>query len=220
MPVFNYNDDTFQTNSYSPIDINIPKYPGLRLPSELYYEELPQPSTIYDEQISSPIFDIQFPKTYKVEDQEENFEQPSENLPSNDKLSKVKYLMNRLQKDLGLTKNQAAGVAGNIEVESGFKEHIRGDKGAAYGIAQWHPNRRKGADLSTYEKQVDHLIKEIKTEHTWLARGGLNKLKTAKTASEAAAIFDRDFERSSGKHLKRRQSWAERYSKYKNGGKL
>lgn len=224
MLTFNYNNSDFQQTSYEPLDISIPKYPGLSLPEELYEEPLPEIRR-YSTTTTIPFSYPEFPETFKpdIDEFEDYSTQNTTDIPITipaTKLDKVKYLMNRLQKDLGLTKNQAAGVAGNIEVESGFRENIRGDKGAAYGIAQWHPERRKNVDLSTYEKQVDHLIHEIKTERTWLSRNGLNKLKSAKTAKEAAEIFDRDFERSSGQHLKRRQNWAEKYSRYKKGGKI
>lgn len=138
---------------------------------------------------------------------------------------KAIYLMKRLQNELNLTKEQAAGVAGNIAQESGFNPHGKpGDRGVALGIAQWHPDRRRGIDLTkmSYEDQVSYLIKELQTERTFNTYGGLNKLRQMKTASDAAAFIDRAYERSSGEHRRQRQSYAEAYAKLKflRGGRL
>lgn len=148
---------------------------------------------------------------------------PATNLKGTDQ--KAIYLMKRLQSELNLTKEQAAGVAGNIAQESGFNPHGKpGDGGVALGIAQWHPDRRRGIDLTkmSYEDQVSYLIKELQTEKTFNTRGGLNKLRQMKTASDAAAFIDRAYERSSGEHRKQRQSYAEAYAKLKflRGGKI
>lgn len=148
---------------------------------------------------------------------------PATNLKGTDE--KAIYLMKRLQSELNLTKEQAAGVAGNIHVESqGFNPRAVGDGGAALGLAQWHPDRRRGLDIlnMSYEDQVSYLIKELQTEKTFNARGGLNKLRQLKTASEAAAFIDKNYERSSGEHRRQRQSYAEAYAKLKflRGGRL
>lgn len=148
---------------------------------------------------------------------------PATNLKGTDE--KAIYLMKRLQSELNLTKEQAAGVAGNIAQESGFDPHGKaGDGGVALGIAQWHPDRRRGIDLTkmSYEDQVSYLIKELQTERTFNAYGGLNKLRQMKTASEAAEFIDKAYERSSGEHRRQRQSYAEAYAKLKflRGGRL
>lgn len=43
---------------------------------------------------------------------------------------------------LGWTSAQAAGIAANIQAESGFNPRAVGDNGAAMGIGQWHPDRQ------------------------------------------------------------------------------
>lgn len=139
---------------------------------------------------------------------------------------KAIYLMTRLQNELGLTKEQAAGITGNIFIESDkkFNPKAVGDDGEAHGIAQWHPDRRKGLDIlnMSYEDQVSYLIKELQTEQTFNTYGGLNKLRQMKTASEAAEFIDKAYERSSGEHRAQRKSYAEVYAKLKmlRGGKL
>lgn len=42
----------------------------------------------------------------------------------------------------GWTQAQAAGIAANIQAESGFNPAAVGDNGAARGIGQWHPDRQ------------------------------------------------------------------------------
>jgi hypothetical protein len=42
----------------------------------------------------------------------------------------------------GWTRAQAAGIAANIQTESGFNPRAVGDRGAAYGIGQWHADRQ------------------------------------------------------------------------------
>lgn len=136
-------------------------------------------------------------------------------LPSQTQEQRAKYLMGKLQSDLHLTKEQAAGIAGNIQIESHFDTKAVGDGGKALGIAQWHPDRRIGLDIKnmSFEQQVDHLIKELQTEKTWIGYDGLNKLKRAKTPEKAAEIIDKYFERSSGEALGSRKQYANYYYK-------
>lgn len=148
---------------------------------------------------------------------------PSVTLAGSDESSKAIYLMKRLENELGLTKEQAAGIAGNIYVESKFNPKAKGDKGQAHGIAQWHSNRRSKDLINwSYEQQVDYLIKELQTERTWNHFGGLNKLRTLKSAADSAAFVDKRYERSSGQHKSIRQAKAEAYAKMKflRGGKI
>lgn len=46
----------------------------------------------------------------------------------------------------GWTQQQAAGIAANIQAESGFNPRAVGDHGAAYGVGQWHPARQAAFD--------------------------------------------------------------------------
>lgn len=100
----------------------------------------------------------------------------------------------------GWTKEQAAGIVGNLITESGLNPKISGDGGKAYGIAQWHPDRqlefkkKYGKDIkdSTLEEQMDFV--------DWELRGGTEQkagksLMKAKTASDAARIVAHKYER-------------------------
>jgi hypothetical protein len=53
----------------------------------------------------------------------------------------------------GWTKAQAAGIVANIDRESNFRANIFGDKGAAYGLGQWHKDRQ-----ADFEKWAGHSI--------------------------------------------------------------
>lgn len=110
----------------------------------------------------------------------------------------------------GWTPAQAAGIVGNLQAESGanLKTNAVGDGGKAYGIAQWHPDRQAnfkkafGKDIrqAGFNDQLAFVQWEL--EHTELAAA--EKLRQARTPQEAAAIFDRYYERSSGAHIKNR----------------
>ena len=43
---------------------------------------------------------------------------------------------------MGWSKEQASGLAANLNIESGLRPNIAGDNGAAYGIGQWHADRQ------------------------------------------------------------------------------
>jgi hypothetical protein len=114
----------------------------------------------------------------------------------------------------GWSKEQAAGIVGNLQTESGKNLDINavGDGGKAKGIAQWHPDRQAkfkevmGKDIgqSTLEDQLKFVDWELKnTERT-----AGEKLRQAKNAAQAAQIVDKQYERSSGEALGNRMASA------------
>lgn len=110
----------------------------------------------------------------------------------------------------GWTKEQAAGIVGNLQAESGasLKTNSVGDGGKAYGIAQWHPDRQAnfkkvyGKDIreSSFKEQLEFIQWEL--NNTEKKAGQV--LKSATSAAEAAALFDKHYERSSGAHRQKR----------------
>lgn len=114
----------------------------------------------------------------------------------------------------GYSKQQAAGIVGNLIVESGnFDQKViegkrLGDQGKAYGVAQWHPDRQAkfseafGKDIkrSNFTEQLEFIHWELNNNEK---RAG-KKLMSAKTAQEAAEVFDIHYERSSGEHRQKR----------------
>jgi hypothetical protein len=103
----------------------------------------------------------------------------------------------------GLTPAQAAGVAGNLQVESGFNPAAHNDREGAIGLAQWEGGRRTAldnyaastggpeTDLTT---QLNFLWQELNTSQ----KGAFQKLLATSDAASAAAVFDQYYERSSG----------------------
>ena len=99
----------------------------------------------------------------------------------------------------GWTKEQAAGIVGNIQKESKYDHQVSGDSGKAYGLAQWHPDRQAnfkkafGKDIrqASYKEQLAFINYEL-TKGDEKAAG--NKLKQAKTAAQAGAIVSEHYE--------------------------
>lgn len=107
----------------------------------------------------------------------------------------------------GWTKEQAAGIVGNLQAESGanLDSNAVGDGGKAYGIAQWHADRQANFTNkakfgkiagSSFEDQLKFVQWEL--NNTESAAG--KALKSARTPQEAAEIIDRLYERSAGTH--------------------
>jgi hypothetical protein len=117
----------------------------------------------------------------------------------------MEYFMSR-----GWTKEQAAGIVGNLQAESSsFNTTAVGDNGQAVGIAQWHPDRqqrfkeifKKDIKDASFEEQMAFVDYELNNQEK--VAGDL--LRNAKTADEAAAIIDKYYERSKGTALNKRQ---------------
>lgn len=132
----------------------------------------------------------------------------------------AKIIMNYLKENLGLTDEQAAGVVGNLFVESGkFNLSAIGDKGTSFGLAQWHNQRMEalfkhaGTRTPNLEQQLDFLAHELRTTE----KRALKKLKEAKTVEESSLMFAKYFERpAKGKdglplHFDRRWGYAEKF---------
>ena len=109
----------------------------------------------------------------------------------------------RIQSQLmaqGWSADQAAGIIGNLDRESGFDPRNVGDGGLAYGIGQWHPDRQAdfkawaGKDIrqSTLEEQVAFLNYEL-TQGKEKDAG--NRLRAATSPQEAADLVSQYYER-------------------------
>ena len=117
----------------------------------------------------------------------------------------------------GWTKDQAIGLAANLQVESNFRTNALGDNGRAYGIAQWHPDRQqifqktynKDIRQSDFKEQLEFVDWELNNNEK---RAGA-KLREAANAADAAAIIDQFYERSSGAHRSKRVQLAQQYAK-------
>lgn len=133
---------------------------------------------------------------------------------SSDSEIAMNYLMSQ-----GLTKAQAAGIAGNLQQESGFDPGA--DNGTHYGIAQWDKKHRWprvkkhiesiGMDPESLEGQLAGL----KWEAT--KRGDWRRITETTSAADSAKSWLENFERSGekpGMHgYEQRMKFAESLSK-------
>ena len=134
---------------------------------------------------------------------------------------KAPGVMRRLMEDYGFTKEQAAGIVGNLGHESsGFTEMqeknpvVPGSRGG-YGWAQWTgPRRRafeawaaeKGLDPSSDEANYGFLKRELDTTH----KNVVGAVKGAGSSAEAMQIFEDGYEKSGVKNYGSRQRWTDR----------
>lgn len=125
--------------------------------------------------------------------------------------------------DKGLSETGAAGIAGNLFVENGFKTDNPGDGGTSNGLAQWHNDRwwgpngfeawctRKGLDPWSVNGQLEFLWWELSTNYSSLA----DKLKNEDiTPEDAAYIFAAKYERPAHISSERKTKAAEFYEEY------
>ncbi len=100
----------------------------------------------------------------------------------------------------GLTRAQAAGIAGNLKFESGFRPDAVGDGGTSFGIAQWHNGRgdamkafcrEHGYSTTSFKGQLEYLWHELNGSES----NALTKLRATTTANDAGMAFCRYFER-------------------------
>ncbi|MFQ6226845.1 phage tail tip lysozyme [Nocardia sp. NPDC002869] len=109
-----------------------------------------------------------------------------------------KYLLEK-----GFTPAQAAGILGNLQVESGFDTGAYNSGEGAIGLAQWLGGRRanleafaaaQGKPVTDWKTQIDFMVHELDHGES----GAMSRLKGTTTAGDAAAVFDQYYERSSG----------------------
>ena len=142
-------------------------------------------------------------KTYGAEEPEKPVTQPK---PSTSKTTEKplpagasdQYAIEYFRRQ-GWSQEQAAGIAANLKHESGFKTGAVGDSGKAYGIAQWHPDRqenfRKRFGKDIRQSTLDEQLAFVQYELTGPERAAGNKLREARTASDAAAAVSKYYER-------------------------
>ena len=104
---------------------------------------------------------------------------------------KQQYMSQRFQKELGLNRQQAAGLIGNLMHESNLDASAKNPNSTAYGIAQWLKPRQQtfktvmGKDIhgSSLEDQTSFVINEMQRPEFSSA---LNDLRGASTVEDAA----------------------------------
>lgn len=100
----------------------------------------------------------------------------------------------------GWSREQAAGIVGNLDYESGgFNPAAVGDGGKAYGLAQWHPDRQtlferifgKPLKGATIEDQLAFVDWELRNTE----KGAGQALAGASTVGDATRVFMGQYER-------------------------
>jgi len=100
----------------------------------------------------------------------------------------------------GLTRAQAAGIAGNLQFESGFNPSAVGDGGTSFGVAQWHSGRgdamkrwtvQHGYSSTSFKGQLEYLWNELNHSES----NALGHLRATTTPYDAGMAFQRYFER-------------------------
>lgn len=109
----------------------------------------------------------------------------------------------------GFTERQAAGIIGNLEVESGLNPRIsQTGGGPGRGIAQWSAGDRwdsspvnlvdyahsKGWSEWTLTAQLNFIVHELNSNAAW----GLAELKASTSIAQATTVFAEKYERCRG----------------------
>jgi len=104
----------------------------------------------------------------------------------------------RLQQ-MGLSPIEAAGLVANFTAESGLNASSVGDKGSAYGIGQWHPDRqaqfKKLFGIPIQKSDLDQQLAFARWELGNTESGAQARAARARTAGEAGSIYSRYYER-------------------------
>lgn len=138
---------------------------------------------------------------------------------------------------VGYTESSAAGIMGNLMVESGLDprrvqgrgwqtaDEVTVDGTTGYGLCQWTYNSRQQglADLAkSYNKkssdlvvQLDYMMKEVQQGYTSCLPSGLN---ACKTPEDAATKWCNEFENPGVPHLEERTNWARKIFEAKGVG--
>uniref|UniRef100_UPI0019163D8E phage tail tip lysozyme n=1 Tax=Nocardia sp. CY41 TaxID=2608686 RepID=UPI0019163D8E len=136
----------------------------------------------------------------------------ADNIPGGSKANPADVYRYLISKH-GLTPAQAAGIVGNIQVESGFKTRAYNSGEGAIGLCQWRGRRRqalerfaaaRGRPVTDWKVQVDFMMAELRSNEST----AYGYLRAAQTPAYAAAVFDQYYERSSGEARGQRIAYA------------
>lgn len=129
---------------------------------------------------------------------------PAGDLTSGSFQARASIVMARLMKDLDLTREQAAGIVGNLGYESGLEaiQEIKpvGGRGG-FGWAQWTGPRRTafeawakqhGLSVTDPEANYGFLIEELRGPEA----AALAALRATSTIEQATQVFEERFERA------------------------
>ncbi|MBX9568935.1 MAG: hypothetical protein K2X77_08570 [Candidatus Obscuribacterales bacterium] len=127
---------------------------------------------------------------------------------------KAKEIFDYMTQKHQLPPHIASGILGNMMTESNLRTDAYNPREGAIGLIQWLGSRRQGLEnfaanegkpVTDWRVQVDFMMHELKTSES----GSWARLQHAQTPGEAAAIFDKYYERSSGHARGQRMANAE-----------
>lgn len=135
-----------------------------------------------------------------------------------DSVSKGKAIAANLQKDLGLTADQAAAIVGNLEHETGGFKHLQeinptGGGRGGLGWAQWTGPRRREFEAWSKEHNLDpmsdeanygFLLHDLKGKYS----GTLESLKNTHGVAEGTGVFEKGYEGAGVVAMMSRLNWA------------
>lgn len=128
----------------------------------------------------------------------------------------AKYAIDYLMKNGGYTVEQASGIVGNIQVESGFNPNIQGDTNLStpsVGIAQWREGRltnlkrfaqHNGRPWNDLNVQLSFIIHELNTTH----KNADTLIRQSNDVNQIAQIVQSKYEVSTPHSLGSRQQYA------------
>lgn len=131
-------------------------------------------------------------------------------------------IMQNLQRDFGLNREQAAGVLGNLGHESTGFTQMQERGGGGWGIAQWTGSRRRqfmayarahGFAPSSLAANYGFLKHELSTNYA----GTVDAVKRARGAGAAMHAFEQHYERAGVKAYGNRAIWTRRALDFKPG---
>jgi len=112
----------------------------------------------------------------------------------------------------GATKEQAAGIVGNLMQESKLNPYAVNEKGTHKGIAQWDVKERypagvawaeaQGKNFNDRQTQLEYLVYEAKKRGDW------GKMMQTGSVESATKVWDATFERSGGANMGERLKYA------------
>lgn len=133
--------------------------------------------------------------------------------------SKAAEIAIALKESLGLTEAQAAGIVGNFLREAGADLNPRINEGGrvglplgrgGYGLAQWTDSRQEDLVRFAGSKEaagnLETQLRFVVHELMGAERNALEKLKQAQSPEEAAAVFEKYYERAGVKAIGERQA--------------
>jgi GH24 family phage-related lysozyme (muramidase)/uncharacterized protein (DUF2345 family) len=112
----------------------------------------------------------------------------------------------------GWSREQAAGIVGNLIQESNLNPTALNSRENAQGIAQWTPSGGRQATVARFlgksvlQASFEEQLIAIQWELNNSERRAAQRLRATVTVDEAAAVVDRYYERSAGTELSQRIS--------------